>query len=283
MAPPDQGKVTWGFHIKSSLHMYRYTFAFPPFQTGSTDVHPLPPPWGLRPPTALLPYLIAPPSQTLSVPISHWPFPMDKRALCQLIPEMVLGRQRNSGDLSIAAFMCVHVSGRWSPSYVALDGLRGSCRQRWHMRSGRAAVVTFKGVQDSFICFRWGNIRPKMSILVHLTAFKWLMWSQIDGWQEKQDTPTLKCWPTNGSLSVCQNVNNSIDNCSNLTHSRIKYDTRVKECLFEHFQACWQNVYYHLISETSQVSHLSWCNRFFKHTHVYAVSQEQCGNYGLPL
>lgn len=84
-------------------------------------------------------------------------------------------------------------------------------------------------------------------------------------------------------LSVCQNVNNSIDNCSNLTHSRIKYDTRVKECLFEHFQACWQNVYYHLISETSQVSHLSWCNRFFKHTHVYAVSQEQCGNYGLPL
>lgn len=115
MAPPDQGKVTWGFHIKSSLHMYRYTFAFPPFQTGSTDVHPLPPPWGLRPPTALLPYLIAPPSQTLSVPISHWPFPMDKRALCQLIPEMVLGRQRNSGDLSIAAFMCVHVSGRWSP------------------------------------------------------------------------------------------------------------------------------------------------------------------------
>jgi len=94
-------------------------------------------------------------------------------------PEKVLGRQGSSGDLSIATFMCVHVSGRWSLPYVGLDGVRGSCRQRWHMRSGRAAVATVKGVQDSFICFRWGNIRPEMSILVHLTAFKWLMWSQI--------------------------------------------------------------------------------------------------------
>lgn len=78
------------------------------------------------------------------------------------------------------AFMCVHVSGCWSSSYVALDGERDSCRQRGHMRSGRAAVATAKGVQDSFICFRWGNIRPEMPILLHLTAFKWLMWSQTD-------------------------------------------------------------------------------------------------------
>ncbi|KAG1950815.1 hypothetical protein F2P79_011148 [Pimephales promelas] len=53
---------------------------------------------------------------------------MDERALCQLNPEKVLGRQGSSGDLSIATFMCVHVSGRWSLPYVGLDGVRGSSR-----------------------------------------------------------------------------------------------------------------------------------------------------------
>ncbi len=183
MAPTDQGKVIWGSHTKSSFLTYTNKHSHSLRSRRAVQTHNPSPVLRDKTEKKTSSTFTLPNRSPFPDPLSPYltlTFPMDERALCQLNPEKVLGWQRSSGDLSMDAFMCVHVSGCWSSSYVALDGERDSCRQRGHMRSGRAAVATVKGVQDSFICFRWGNIRPAMSILLHLTAFKWLMWSQTD-------------------------------------------------------------------------------------------------------